>query len=106
MNIKYIYTSELKETIRKVFAVFFLFLFGLIVYSTINLKTNSKAIYTENSEIEEQNIAEFVLNDYKINFENTFFQKIVSFENYKYLCQIIFYTQSIAIYIKFCNFRI
>jgi hypothetical protein len=106
MNIKYIYTSELKETIRKEIAVFFLFLFGLTVYSTINLKTNSKTIFTENSEIEEQNISEFVLKDYKINFENTFFQKIVYFENYKYLCQIIFYTQSIAIYIKFCNFRI
>jgi hypothetical protein len=35
----------------------------------------SKTIFTENSKIEEQNIAEFVLNDYTINFENTFFKK-------------------------------
>ena len=75
MNIKYIYTSELKETIRNVISACFLFTFSFIIYYAFNLKMYSKTIFTENSKIEEQNIAEFVLNDYTINFENTFFKK-------------------------------
>jgi hypothetical protein len=55
MNIKYIYTSELKETIRNVISACFLFIFSFYVYFTFNLKMYSNTFLNiENSDLVEQ----------------------------------------------------
>jgi hypothetical protein len=55
MNIKYIYTSELKETIRNVISACFLFTFSFIIYYAFNLKMYSNTFLNiENSNLVEQ----------------------------------------------------
>ena len=86
---------------------FFIVLFLISFFSTYNFKIKSSSyINIENIDFEEEELSsDFILFDTPSGFENIFTQTII-FENLFYKFRFKIFIQSIAIYIKVCNFRI